>query len=145
MRNASQLDYPRQLRESGDWVPTRVDTPGPKVCPNIASIKQRTTCGPETTKNSFPTDFCDGPSADFIRSRISRLGNFPHALANSRTGPDGQDHYSYVVLKDRPVIAHRTFLHGSAPAPLAPVTSVPRPARACLGSYDPAIVPEAPI
>ena len=29
-------------RLSGDWVPTRVDTPGPKLCPNIASIKQRT-------------------------------------------------------------------------------------------------------
>ena len=114
--------------------------------------KLSATCGPRD--NSFSTDqfdFWDGPSADFMRSRISRLlskshpKQLPSRARQFSDRSDGQDHYSYVVLKDRPVIAHRTFLHGSAPAPLAPVTSVPRPARACLGSYDPAIVPEAPI
>lgn len=89
-------------------------------------------------------DFCGGPSADLMRSRISRLLSKSHPrLLPSRARQfsdrsDGQDHYSYVVLKDRPIIARRTFLHESAPSRLAPVTSVARPAMPKVRPVPPA-------
>ena len=77
------------MRASGDWVPTRVDTPGPKLCLNIASIKQRTTPLAIDHQSSYRSSRCTRR----VRAHALPSGpcNMKHDSEGSTTGQTGKD------------------------------------------------------